>query len=644
MERREIHRAAAATGVDASPTVIWIPARTLPAIEMKLFSFTILRRMGHLGVCLSCAAATTLLLPAMSFAGAASGRADLMAWDTYSDTWVATDGLGRSVPGADEVGPPKAGRHVAIFYFLWMTGQGRVYDITRLLAADPDKPAYGPPSAFHFWAEPLFGYYRSEDEAVIRKHLQMLADVGVDVLCFDVTNAYTYDDTYLALCRVLEDMRRAGHRVPRIAFLANSHHERVVSRLYENFYAKNLHADLWFRWKGRPLLLTPLTGLDAAVTNFFTLRQSWAWSNPGMWFGDGRDKWPWLDHTPQRFGWHESPDRAEQIAVAVAQHPTSNIGRSFQNGRQPPPDRTRSDVGLYFAEQWARALEVNPELVFVTGWNEWIAQRFLSDGKQTFLGRTLPAGETFFVDAYNQEYSRDIEPMRGGHGDNFYYQLAAYIRRYKGARTLPPLSGGPVTVDGRFDDWTSVGPEFRDTQGDPVRRDHPGWEGQPRFVNRTGRNDIMAAKVVANETHVFFYVRTREQLTPFTDPHWMHLFINADRKSDTGWLGYDYIVNRSGVRPDRTTLERNVGGRYQWADPLDLDYRWAGNELELAIPRAALGLDQGSFTLHFKWADHCYQNGDWTDFTLNGDAAPNDRFNYRAIYRAAVSSNAPPNE
>ena len=38
-------------------------------------------------------------------------------------------------------------------------------------------------------------------------------------------------------------------------------------------------------------------------------------------------------------------------------------------------------------------------------------------------------------------------------------------------------------------------------------------------------------------------------------------------------------------------------------------------------------------TIDFKWADRCYAKGDWTDFTLNGDAAPNDRFNYRAVLR-----------
>jgi hypothetical protein len=36
------------------------------------------------------------------------------------------------------------------------------------------------------------------------------------------------------------------------------------------------------------------------------------------------------------------------------------------------------------------------------------------------------------------------------------------------------------------------------------------------------------------------------------------------------------------------------------------------------------------FTIDFKWADNLQQTGEWSDFTLNGDAAPNDRFNYRA--------------
>jgi hypothetical protein len=110
----------------------------------------------------------------------------------------------------------------------------------------------------------------------------------------------------------------------------------------------------------------------------------------------------------------------------------------------------------------------------------------------------------------------------------------------------------------------------------------------------------------------------------------MLLFLDTDQNPQTGWLGYDYVVNRSNVRPGVTTLERNEGGAYRWGTPVDVTFRMADNQLELAIPRAALGLTGNQFGLDFKWSDNLQQTGEWSDFTLNGDAAPNDRFNFRA--------------
>ena len=115
----------------------------------------------------------------MCFCAGAPLRA---AWDLRPDSWVATDGLGRSLPSAAEVGLPKANRAVGLFYFLWNEGQNAVYDLTKLVAANPSQPALGPPGAFHHWGEPLFGYYRQDDAYVLRKHVQMVSDVGVDVL------------------------------------------------------------------------------------------------------------------------------------------------------------------------------------------------------------------------------------------------------------------------------------------------------------------------------------------------------------------------------------------------------------------------------------------------------------------------------
>ena len=55
-------------------------------------------------------------------------------------------------------------------------------------------------------------------------------------------------------------------------------------------------------------------------------------------------------------------------------------------------------------------------------------------------GKSLEVGDIYFIDQYNREYSRDAEPMRGYHTDNYYYQLIDGIRRYKGVRQHPEVS------------------------------------------------------------------------------------------------------------------------------------------------------------------------------------------------------------
>ena len=81
--------------------------------------------------------------------------------------------------------------------------------------------------------------------------------------------------------------------------------------------------------------------------------------------------------------------------------------------------------GLNFQEQWERALEIDPDLIFVTGWNEWIAGKWDSGWE----------GDPFsFVDQYDWEHSRDIEPNKGWgeKGDVYYYQLIQNTRKFKG--------------------------------------------------------------------------------------------------------------------------------------------------------------------------------------------------------------------
>lgn len=554
-------------------------------------------------------------------------------WDVMADTWVATDGLGRAVPGAAEVGPPRGEKTVGVFYFLWSEGQNPVYDLSKILAANPDDPKFGPPSSFHHWAEPLFGHYRDDDAYVIRKHIQMLTDAGVDVWFFDVTNALTYDPVRDAILKVLDDVKASGQKTPKVSFLANTASAKTIEHIYKTFYKPGKARDHWFQWGGKPLILSPPDGLSDEIKDFFTIRHSWAWTKGQAWFGDGRDKWPWLDHTPQAPGWHESPDKPEQIVVCAAEHPISNIGRSFHDGNQPPPSERRPEAGLYFAEQWKRAREVDPPFVFVTGWNEWVAQRFIDQkGEMSMGGDRLKPGGTFFVDQYSPEYSRDLEPMKGGFGDAYYYQLASEIRRYKGARQVPGVKPVRTRVDGSFGDWKSAGPEFRDTIGDPARRNHAGWKGEPDFVDATGRNDLTLAKVARGPEFVSFYVMTREPLTPRAE-NWMVLLLDADADPKTGWLGYDVVVNGGTPDDGMATIERLKPDGSREPTELAAAIAFEGRELELAVPRVVLGaVDRKRVVIDFKWIDNIPVGGDSSAFTLHGDAAPNDRFNYRAAW------------
>src|SRR5512145_2896166 len=103
---------------------------------------------------------------------AGEGTAPQTSRDLFSDSWAATDALGRRLPGFEECGPVREGKFVGIFYWTWHThsgGQGP-YDNSAILAKDPANPQWGPIGASHHWGQPQLGYYISTDRYVIRKH------------------------------------------------------------------------------------------------------------------------------------------------------------------------------------------------------------------------------------------------------------------------------------------------------------------------------------------------------------------------------------------------------------------------------------------------------------------------------------------
>ena len=585
--------------------------------------------------------------------------------DLRSTSWVCTDGLQRSID--PEKYPEPRERKVGMFYFIWhdhKPGQP-VIDHTRSyyeggLEKVKEDSLKAPMGYLQYWAEPYFGYYRSDDPWVLRKHAAMLTEAGVDFIFLDVTNTLTYPETYNMIFRVWSEMRAEGSRTPDVMFITNTKAAETVMKLYNDLYAPGRYRDLWFCYGGRPLILMPeadVPKLPEEVREFFTIRYSWAYTKggDGSWYGQngGKNCWPWADMYPQGPGLDGEGNLEQMIVMCgfwVNGSYGTNAGRSYSGGRQPdnetPGDmgfgisETLSGEGRAFEEQAKYALDCDPPLMMITGWNEWTAGRWGSWKDSSFnpaKGQTIANSykvvpgdgynDYYFVDNFNGEFSRDLEPVKGLYNDNYYCQLVDVVRRYKGADRVTPVYGCVKMEidDGDPSEWDTVGPEYRDPAFDTVRRDWPGSGGDLHYVNDSGRNDLVSMKVCADRQYLYFYCRCRDAVSTPAGDNWMNLFINSDCNFRNGWNGFDYIINRH-QSGGNASIEVFVDNEWRFEQIGEAMLRVTGNVLELKVPRALVRVKN---TFDFKWADNSVDDGDIMKFYDRGDTAPDGRFCYR---------------
>ncbi|MDD4822193.1 MAG: hypothetical protein PHI48_06510 [Bacteroidales bacterium] len=404
------------------------------------------------------------------------------------------------------------------------------------------------------------------------------------------------------------------------------------------------------------------------VKSFFTLRTMWwgyyEWA--GERFVGTEDNWSFgysmadpkvkAMKPEELLSTHDG--KREEAAVTTAQHPVTmtsenmGVGKSWSR-KDGEPKLNEYDLpgpayvpwlgktvdhpegyGIYFQERWNEALEANPEFLYINDWNEWTAGKYQPDGGKTtpWLGRE---NSFFFVDQYNSEFNRGIHPMKGGYTDNYYMQMAQNIRRYKGIQPIPEQKGvTKINLDSSFAEWDKVQTEYRDTRGDVIHRDHNGYGGL-HYTNTSGRNDLVTSKVAVDKKNLYFYAETTGKISSYTDANWMLLLIDADNNPQTGWYGYDYLINKRVKNEESTTLMRydpdNAGN--PWVEVAPLNYRCSGNKIEVAVPRNLLGLTKDRFTFDFKWSDNASELEDPISLCTNGDTAPNRRFNYRCIWK-----------
>ena len=601
--------------------------------------------------------------------------------EVMPDTWVFTDGLGRTSLTNAEVGDLKTDKTLAIFYWTWHVGGGtspEPFNNEEAMTAHPeaindwDNPLW-PASAVHFWNKPIFGYYKTNDDWVLRRQAELLADIGVDVIFTDNTNGTsTWRESYLEVYKTWDKAMQDGVKTPKVSFMLPFWDAEYTSiqmqDMYLDIFRPGKYQNLWYYLDGKPMVMAHGDFINPGksnalkeISNFFTWRANdpdYMEKNPAY------KHWGWLSMYPQTYYFANSHDqkdnKVEQVTVGVAMNHNYQLhmlaamngqyiaGRSYTSDLSHIGEENAKLYGYNLAEQFNYALSLDPSVIFVTGWNEWKAGRY-----QSWPENTPAAVENAFPDQCRDEYSRDIEPTWGDLKDNYLYELVNFVRQFKGARPIPtPTVAASIDLNAGASAWENVGPYYAAYIGNTGDRDADGY-GSLHYTEYSGRNDIIGAKVARDDENVYFWVECNDDITPYTDKLWMNLYIDCDQQNQ-GWETFDYVLNKSAASADTAVLEKFTGSGYASEKVADVRYKVDGKTMTVVIPKSALGLSGYDFTINFAWTDNVHDDtevapagqtdfeyktfsGDILNFYVSGDVAPGGRFKYSYI---STSENA----
>ncbi len=591
--------------------------------------------------------------------------------DNWSDTWVATDSMGRRVAEYEDAGPVRNdGREVGTAYWNWFysgftINVGAV--IPDIIAEKPeaqydyDDPIW-PTNGKYYWGRPIFGFFTSYDYWVIRKDAEMLANAGIDVIFYDATNGGKgYIPMITVMVEALRDSKASGVDIPRLSCFCGGADEvtQMVMAIYAHCFVENDFSDIWYYRDGKPFIFgsslarednikafsdkqLPAGQALLAETREHMTSRNWGGSSADAKFGS--NAWFWLDAFPQVLRNPDETGRPEFITVGAGKNKTNystQKGISYDAfSNQDAWSRAYSAVfgddysenaarkAYFFREEAALALDAEPEFVLCGQWNEWTAIRY-----KEFIGN-----KNAFVDLYNYDKSRDFAPTDGLLKDDYYMMMADFVRKFKGVRPTPVLTGQTaIDIYSGDEAWSGVGPEFINSYQN-YERDALGFlnaeTGERWHYTTEVVNSIKSAKVSTDENYIYFYVTCEEPVKEGTSG-WMNLYLNIDRNYATGWEGFDFAVNVTGAG----RVSKFSDGQWLLSDIGTAEYSVSGNSLRLKVSRELLG-ETGTIDFEFKWSDNILPEGDFMQFYKNGSSAPYGRFNYLATEIAQTSLSA----
>jgi glycoprotein endo-alpha-1,2-mannosidase len=257
---------------------------------------------------------------------------------------------------------------VAIWY-------GSHFEDTASHDWEPIKQWNGP---FH----PLLGDYKTSDPEVVRQHLRWLRRAGVDVIFYDLCRVQP-ELTILDLPKqktlqlIIEELSHQD-KEPRKLQLAiwmekwNSNPTAAEYRFGLDYIRKNLAGrDFYCRHDGKPLVVTYLNKpspeidrLDQEYAPLLTIRRISPFRDVKGWryFGPDGDK-ECMTVNPGADGFMEEAF----ITKYIEKKPVDD--EAFRKRGRAAVEQ-RAD-GQYFENQLLQARQVDPQLIFISGWNDW---------------------------------------------------------------------------------------------------------------------------------------------------------------------------------------------------------------------------------------------------------------------------------
>jgi len=354
-----------------------------------------------------------------------------------------------------------------ILYSLWhcialSRVQGQPYNVAEALSG---RRPWGPVPEFHFWGEPQLGYYcLSQRSDVLRQHAAMLRDAGIDFVIIDATNNEYADertpDSPEGIVAPLKMMLLEWSKIegaPKIVpFAPLTRNGDMFAYLLELIDG---HPTLRFNYQGKPLGLIANDGArfitDAVkfdnLSARYTLRRMWGHRHTTA----DKSEWSFLEICAKGFLGSQARSKCDQRkAVRNGQVEEISIAAAYQvTYISYKATAVPKFGGRTFVQQFETLFDTpNVPIAVIASWNEWMAQRFCLAGPQQASHQScnaqndhFPDGSKVFVDSYDEDYNRDIEPSKTGARDFYYRLMKECISKYRAGKLCKTLDV-PVVV------------------------------------------------------------------------------------------------------------------------------------------------------------------------------------------------------